>query len=74
MADKITVKDSRGVAFTETYPIAIKKDITGDEDQAFEHGKSSSKAVKVYLRFAGPPIAAVLDGLALLTPLTIRKG
>ena len=49
MADKITVKDSRGVAFTETYPIAIKKDITGDEDQAFEHGKSSSKAVKVYL-------------------------
>ncbi|WP_226983728.1 hypothetical protein [Acidithiobacillus ferrooxidans] len=25
-------------------------------------------------RFAGPPIAAVLDGLALLTPLTIRQG
>ena len=25
-------------------------------------------------RFAGPPVAAVLDGLALLTPLTIRQG
>ena len=24
-------------------------------------------------RFAGPPVAAVLDGLALLTPLTIRQ-
>jgi hypothetical protein len=24
-------------------------------------------------RFAGPPIAAVLDSLALLTPLTVRQ-
>ena len=25
-------------------------------------------------RFPGPPVAAVLDGLALLTPLTVRQG
>ncbi|MEB8488885.1 hypothetical protein OW566_01945, partial [Acidithiobacillus ferriphilus] len=49
MDDKITVKDSSGVVLKKNYPVAIKKDITGDEDQAFEHGQSSSKAVRLYL-------------------------
>lgn len=49
MDDKITVHDSSGVVLKKTYSVAIKKDITGDEDQAFEHGQSSSKAVRLYL-------------------------
>ncbi len=49
MADVVTVKESGRVVMKKTYPITIKKDVTGAEDQAFEHGKSDSKAVRLYL-------------------------
>ena len=49
MADVVTVKESGRVVMKKSYPITIKKDITGAEDQAFEHGKSDSKAVRLYL-------------------------
>ncbi len=74
MTRQITVKDSRGLAFTETYPIAVEKDITGAEVLAFEYGKSSSKAVKVYLAEQTAAIQHLLTDInhALLTrPLNI---
>jgi hypothetical protein len=49
MDDEVTVTAAGHSVLKKAYPIAIKKDVTGDDPVTFESGGSSSKAVKVYL-------------------------
>ncbi|MFA7496896.1 MAG: hypothetical protein WCY67_11405 [Acidithiobacillus sp.] len=61
MADVVTITDENRVILKKTYPIAIKKHITGAEDQVFEHGKSDSKAVMLYLSEQNTAIQHILQ-------------
>ena len=49
MDDVVTVTATGHTVLKKAYLVAIKKDITGSGNMTFEHGGSSSKAVKVYL-------------------------